>query len=469
MRLTDYFPRSPGKWAVIHAAAVNVILSWCLGGMSATTRLVAELGTLPALPLAFWAWYQASSGARQAARRIALPLALLALLLGVGSLNPGATPVHFGETLMLRPDSPVPWLPSCFYPATAWRDFALNAGFILMGINLLLTSPRRSWLRGLLTVVTLNAAVLACVGSFFKLQGATAILHLIPSPNPHFFASFIYHNHWGAFALLAAGAAAGLAFYYEHQRHGRPLTATPCLSFALAALLIALTLPLSTSRSATAVGALLIGSWLVLTLRRAWRKTGQNGLIAVLLLAMVFGTAGGWLVSRDFQHAVQKTHTQIDTWSQSGGGEGRPQIYRDTLKLIAAKPVFGWGWHSFPYTFPLVQTPLPKLQNEQRLPTAVVDAHNDWLQFLAENGIVGMALALTMLAGIFRAASASAWWQAPTREIILAIAGVALMALVDFPLACPAVALTAGTLLFTAATLARGIASPEPQAKTTLS
>ena len=135
-------------------------------------------------------------------------------------------------------------------------------------------------------------------------------------------------------------------------------------------------------------------------------------------------------------------------------GDARLALYRDTWRLFEQQPVFGWGWHSFQYVFPRVQSSEFKMQNEQRLKSVFTDAHNDWLQWLAELGLVGALLGLGALVGVARAASARCWGMSPSFEILAGLGCLGLLACVDFPFACPAIVVTAWTLLATAAGIA---------------
>jgi O-antigen ligase len=116
--------------------------------------------------------------------------------------------------------------------------------------------------------------------------------------------------------------------------------------------------------------------------------------------------------------------------------------------------VYGWGWHSFRYAFRRVQSFDAKMENEQKVASVFLDAHNDWLQLLTELGLVGAALAGATLAGIGRVASFRWWRLSPSFEIAAGFLCLCLLALVDFPFACPAVVVTAWTLLMTGAAIA---------------
>jgi hypothetical protein len=57
-----------------------------------------------------------------------------------------------------------------------------------------------------------NAVLLAVFGTFQKLAGAKGLwFGLVASPQPRFFSTFVYHNHWGSFILLSTVVCPGRA------------------------------------------------------------------------------------------------------------------------------------------------------------------------------------------------------------------------------------------------------------------
>ena len=117
------------------------------------------------------------------------------------------------------------------------------------------------------------------------------------------------------------------------------------------------------------IGILWTGSRL-----QSWQRWIGLGCIAVLcLFGLVFLPSDG-LVAR-FGSVLTSSHN---------AGEGRWPIWLDTLRLIAAFPVFGCGLGTY-------QTAFLKYQ------TSVIDntfafAHNDYLQLLAELGFAGFLI-----------------------------------------------------------------------------
>ncbi|XCN74783.1 MAG: O-antigen ligase family protein [Candidatus Electrothrix aestuarii] len=64
-------------------------------------------------------------------------------------------------------------------------------------------------------------------------------------------------------------------------------------------------------------------------------------------------------------------------------GEGRMQVWRDTLRMIYERPFFGWGPGTFSVAFPAYQT--------QGFDQKIVNyAHNDYLELAANTGVLGL-------------------------------------------------------------------------------
>lgn len=113
--------------------------------------------------------------------------------------------------------------------------------------------------------------------------------------------------------------------------------------------------------------------------------------------------------------------------------DGRVQIWSETWQLFRAFPVTGAGLGTFEralYPF------------RQSMPTSAVDyAHNDYLQLLAELGVIGFALAMALAVRIFeRAVTAFRSGHMPwlALGLVAALLASAVHSLVDFNLYIPA-------------------------------
>ena len=121
-------------------------------------------------------------------------------------------------------------------------------------------------------------------------------------------------------------------------------------------------------------------------------------------------------------------------------GEVRSQIWRETLPLVRAYPLTGCGLGTFESAF---------LRYKHVAPMFIVDyAHNDYLQTLAELGIVGFALGLALVWRIMTRVVRLALFhqESPGWALALGLAGgiaaLLLHSLTDFNLYIPANAMT---------------------------
>jgi O-antigen ligase len=117
----------------------------------------------------------------------------------------------------------------------------------------------------------------------------------------------------------------------------------------------------------------------------------------------------------------------------------RMQIDRDTMRMLSARPLLGWGLGTFADVYPQFRSFYTNSQ--------VNEAHNDYLQTLTETGImgfvIGMWLIVTALRGALRKTSN---WSSDVNGILalvalLGISGILVHSLVDFNLEIPANAL----------------------------
>ena len=228
-----------------------------------------------------------------------------------------------------------------------------------------------------------------------KLVGSTGLYFgAVATPQPVFFASFVYDNHWAAFALLSLAALIGLLLH-SLGRGGSGFFQGPAFGGGVAAALIAITIPLSGSRA----GTLLLLMLASLAAAKGWRRSmhslgrpggGAAGAAAIALgLAVVVGAGSWWLAGDTLEARAAKTREQaVSAWSRGGLGS-RSALYHDTWRMARDRPLFGWGMASFPVVFRLYNSQESKID---RLPVIYHDAHSDWLQSLAELGFVGTAL-----------------------------------------------------------------------------
>ena len=253
-------------------------------------------------------------------------------------------------------------------------------------------------MRAILWFIIVNSVVLAIAGLFFKLAGSTKILgRFEPADARYFFSTFTYKNHWGAYCLLTLGVIGALTRYYmECARDDSRRSRSPVPVLILCSLLIGLTVPLSGSRSCSILYGLMLVCYIVQLCAHALPESlnrTQKFLVSSfaglgLCLLLLLTSLAMHKETRD--EMVRVTSRQIDNLKE-GQLETRFYISRDTLKMYLEKPIWGWGLGTYRF---VINDPGRFLGDEHEY--AYIYAHNDWLQYMAETGVVGILL-LAML------------------------------------------------------------------------
>ena len=170
-------------------------------------------------------------------------------------------------------------------------------------------------------------------------------------------------------------------------------------------------------------------------------------LITIAVVVFLVGLGGIYLLGRPvIETRVNKTREQIEEIRLRGNLGGRAQLYADTWRMAREKIWFGWGLGSYGTVFQIYNQQV----SVEGWEPFYAQAHSDWLQALAEVGLVGTVLIVLM--GIVPLMSL--WPLGPPRAVpgyLLAGCGLlALYALVEFPFANPAVMESFWLCFFTA-------------------
>ena len=384
------------------------------------------------------------------------PLAVLALLIGISVLNPSHRTAFLYNGLILRPVPHIAWLPASANPAGSLRVLACLGGLACTGLALAFCVQSRRGLRLLVLVLALNALALAVLGTLQRQAGAAGpFFGHVTAPNRSWFATFLYHNPWGAFAVLCVAATLGLVFHSLRHPSERGWAHGPGPLLAVAALLVAATAPLTGSRSTTLLLLALALAAFLAALRRLVRsarrsRTARHSLPGAVALAAGLLLLGGLVAFQSrgvIAFRAGQTLDQIAALRAGTTAYTRADLYADTWRMAADRPVFGWGLESYGPVFLRYSTFRPGTDG---LWNTFEDAHSDWLQSLAELGFAGTALlVLFALLPLFetvrlRRMDAFSGW------LLAGCALIAAYAWLEFPFACPAVVAAWWVFFFTA-------------------
>ena len=438
------------KLVLFHFGTLIVFTAWAFGGQAPWVRqVIAGWGSVGVLLfiIACSRHPKAPGERHHPALRWLWPLLVYDLIVVAGCFNPSfKSLVIAGEPSLVMAD-PNPWLPSSARPQLALRELWHFNVIVLSSFNLYLVLRNRRMVRALLFILAGNGVALAVFGTFQKLTGVRQLwFGLVPSPNLKFFSTFIYPNHWGAFTLLNTAVCVGLLYHFIRRGGQRDFWHSPAPLGAVATLLLAVTIPLCGSRSSTALTFLLLFGalthFLVRLIRRRRELSESPALpVAGIVLAALLSLAAIAYLSRDvIAQRARLTSEQVASAAKQGTLVSRLALYRDTWRMAAAKPVFGWGLDSYAHVF--------RIFNTQRTAETwwwipfYAKAHNDWLQSLAEVGFAGTAmLALLVLLPML----AVTWSQVESilpRYLLAGDALILLYAWLEFPFANPAVLMT---------------------------
>jgi O-antigen ligase len=213
---------------------------------------------------------------------------------------------------------------------------------------------------------------------------------------------------------------------------------------------LALMVVLSFSRGATLLMAVMttaFGGWLSWDFfsRRRWPILPFAGaalmLAAGLLVAGFYALQLGHTTERFQDLFAKDRHWSIDA---------RRTAAQATWEMATARPLTGWGAGCFRFLFPLYS------QHHPSIATPPWDvgksffwehAHNDWLQFLAELGVLGCAPLVALLGlWLVKLIRARAWKNPPLGLTVLGLGLLLAHCWIDFPLQNPAILVTACAL-----------------------
>ncbi len=317
---------------------------------------------------------------------------------------------------------------------------------VALALRSTLLSARR--IAAILRVIVWSAGLLALVGIGQYAAGAKALYGVTPLVCP-FFASFPYANHAAAFFLMMAALATGLLFH-EAFRLDRPVSLLLSASFAASLALCLAGANLSLSRAGVllawvfaffAAGFALWNGWRFLPkARRVKQAAAAGGLLAATALAVA--EMGDTAILREFglagRDAAASQATAAGSLNLSMGGRSR--LRELGWRVWREAPWFGvggWGFkHRSAFHLPALEWKLLSIKGW-------ANVHCDSLQFLAEFGLVGTLLGLSVLACLLVPLARASGWSC--NFLVMGLAGLGMVAglsLIDIPFRCPAILVT---------------------------
>ena len=174
--------------------------------------------------------------------------------------------------------------------------------------------------------------------------------------------------------------------------------------------------------------AIVVFTVVLVRYKKGTRTALGVGAFAVVLVGLLV-----WLGGTQLTQRVSSISTEAR--SEISGGM-RLSIDRDAFRMFRAKPMLGWGLRTFPVVYPQYRSFYTNF--------FVNEAHNDYLQLLAEMGLPGFGVMVWFLIVLYRTALGKIrnWPSevsgAVTLACMLGCTGILVHSLLDFNLQIPA-------------------------------
>lgn len=286
------------------------------------------------------------------------------------------------------------------------------------------TLVRTSQARVIAVVLTIYGFVVAALA---LVQGIAPNGKLLWVREPHLggwiYGPYVNHNHYaGLMELLAP-----IPLIVSLSRFARQKERIAC---GIAAAIMTGTVFLSGSRG----GMLAIfAEFSILAVVLARHKKSARIALGAAAFAIVLISLLSWLGGKELSARVVSISTE--THREISGGM-RLSIDRDSLHMFRERPVLGWGLGTFPVVYPRFRSFYTNF--------FVNAAHNDYLQLLAETGLLGFGTMVWFLIVLYRQVfrKIGDWTSDMTSAVTLActlgFTGILVHSPVDFNLHVPA-------------------------------
>ncbi len=448
------------RW--IYAATIAIILCvllgqpWFLGGQILEVQIASSALILLCL----------TSLSLESFRSIRTPVVLSALLMGYVLIQYWNPQYEQQWELGLRiwslaPKDYIPWLPSSihsdFTDASPLRFLLI----MILGLGLvscLIQVRSRFHRQYTLPLIVLNSSCIAIVAIIQLNLDNPSILGLFDAVDeglPLYFATFLYKNHAAAFLNL--GLATSIACFLLAHRKGNRTRTNPRWFFLFCAILILVTVVLSKSRFGFLCSLGIVAAFLPIAFKLIKSSDASKLLLigagVTVTITLILGSF--YLLKETSAQYLSTLNSEIvDDYSFVQ----RTIAYESGLSMFSEAPIYGWGAGNYRHGFRQFQN----LEGEEALKWGSLKigqknffwqhAHNDYLEFLIELGVVGTLILFSIPGYFFWVIFRSGRWKDPVTLMLLAgLASTMVHALIDFPFRNPAVLTTWFAILAIAA------------------
>jgi O-antigen ligase len=346
------------------------------------------------------------------------PMVLLGFYMLVQALNPSHEyrPMDQG----LTPCSHLSWLPSSVAAGLTWRSLLLFAAVVLV------------W--GLLRFGVPGRMIPVAIAAVIISASLMAVLALVQGGEHEpwdLVGRFLNENSYAAYANLVFPVALGAARSMHARARREHQRSDPSLLLYFLSALLAVSVLLCGSRAGAMVAVLIMVAWILAEWlsSKGRRSRLQFCFRAICLVVVVVSLLFLFGPERLVEAALDlRQYIVPDSVARFSAAYG-------AWRMFLARPLFGIGAGAFQAAFPYFRA--------EGLYGFYRHAHNDWVQWLAELGVLGSSIAVAALVTVWPRRDRLVH-HGPSRWIRLGmwigLAGVSLHACIDFPFRIPGIA-----------------------------
>ena len=317
----------------------------------------------------------------------------------------------------VRPQPYLHWLPSGLNapfsaadtsqpPMNAWRQMMILGAPWLLLCALSIGLRRRRGYIALAWITVLMACAVGAFGLLNQLSEGTILGYPVPRTTKCF-GPFLNRNHAGVYFYLHAALALALTFWHIRRRGGNWLKGGPHLVSAFLAFI--LTTLVTLTKSTGGIGMVFILFLVSVPLAYYFgfprsRGSRQHTMFATGIAVLLSAVAIVAMV--DLKPVFERFKNKADAYQQTGTDDRAP-LRRATWALISdgvpsGRVWIGYGAGSYRWISPPYQAQQKEMQRDGKLYYRFHYAHNDWMEMLADWGILGLLPVLAALGWLGR-------------------------------------------------------------------
>jgi len=309
-------------------------------------------------------------------------------------LSPDAFKIHQATHLITGTES---WMSLTLNPKATLSEFFRYSTYGMFYILTVQLLSKKGMLQATVLVITLFGGLLAfsSILQFYLTEDMALWFRHIPD-NSIVVGPYVNHNHYAGLMEMIFPVVLGLFLFYRPRIGNTSLIkgiaeifsqekANIHILIGASALLIVVSIFVSLSRGAMISTCLSLMLFTFFLLKRKISKGNTTLIIGIIILSALSIGWFGW--DQILERFARLKNAQGIIY------ESRLDFWKDTLDIIRHYKITGSGMGTFSHIYPLHRS-----LNSDRFLT---HAHNDYLELLAEGGIIGFLLIASFLAALF--------------------------------------------------------------------